>query len=178
MGPSSAKEYHREGRGIQRHLSTLVVARPEIVMRQSVTMSYLDAQGASLLSILVPRPEAHTATVPANATPRTTPEGSQIIALRPLRGLETGGETSGTDTGGVAALNHRLMATTPPGSGKRRGTVGHRYRWCRCAQPPANGCDPSWGRSPGGHGTEAVDGNHCPLFESSMLILIFWAPSP
>ena len=34
---------------------------------------------------------------------------------------------------------------------------GHFDRWCRCAQPPANGCDPYWGRTlPLPHGHELM----------------------
>src|ERR1700722_4759449 len=59
MGPSSAKECHREGGGMLRQLSILAASRPEVVMQQNVAMSFLDAQGASHLSILIHRPEAH-----------------------------------------------------------------------------------------------------------------------
>jgi len=41
-------------------------------------------------------------------------------ALRPLTGVEGG--DSGRVTGGVAALNHRLMAAIPTGSWRRGGT--------------------------------------------------------
>ena len=45
------------------------------------------------------------------------------------------------------SLNHRLMCATPPGVEEgEEGCVLPRVRWCRCAQPPANVCDPSPGR--------------------------------
>ena len=74
--------------------------------------------------------------------------------------------TCGFHPGGMTAISRWLSAAIPPelrqthhhgrpwrgrrvsrcdpsGVGKWPGTVGHCYRWCRCAQPPANSCGPS-----------------------------------
>src|ERR1700722_9177775 len=59
LGQAVPKNANGTGGGTRYHLSTLAVARLEVVMRQGIAMSYLDAQGASHLSILVTRPQAH-----------------------------------------------------------------------------------------------------------------------
>src|ERR1041385_1530088 len=61
-------------------------------------------------------------------------QGSWGEPLRPLRGRPPNALSA---TGGIAALNPRLIAPTLPGSN---------FRGYRCAQPPANRSDPLRGQ--------------------------------